>query len=157
MIEIEVSTTAFAMLCLLRTGKHLIVCDKHINPSLFFRWILCLFCYEVRLIAFILLSVSYLSRPVHLTCLTVILTGEISVYTVRWQRQRYQKHLISTTWCVSELDFMIISSRAKSKMNYLQNSSQLRLLRKCSFASLLSCDANLTKTHKSRLVKHVMC
>jgi hypothetical protein len=28
---------------------------------------------------------------------------------------------------------MNISSRAKSEMNYLQNSSQLRLLRKCTF------------------------
>jgi hypothetical protein len=39
---------------------------------------------------------------------------------------------------------MNISPRAKSEMNYLQNSSQLRLFRKCTFASLLSCDANLT-------------
>jgi hypothetical protein len=60
-------------------------------------------------------------------------------------------------WCVSELDFMIISLRAKSERNYLQKSSQLRLLRKCTFASFMSCDANLTKTYKTRLVKHVMC
>ncbi len=52
---------------------------------------------------------------------------------------------------------MIILLRAKSEMNFLQNSSQLRLLRKCTFASLRSCDLNLTKTNKSRLVKNVMC
>ncbi len=35
---------------------------------------------------------------------------------------------------------MIISPRAKSEMNYLQNSSQLRLLRKCTFRVLSSHD-----------------
>jgi hypothetical protein len=35
--------------------------------------------------------------------------------------------------CVSKLDFMIIFPRAKSEMNYLQNSSQLCLLGKCKF------------------------
>ncbi len=39
---------------------------------------------------------------------------------------------------------MNISLRAKSEMNYLQNSSQLRLLRKFTFASLMSCDVKLT-------------
>jgi hypothetical protein len=67
-----------------------------------------------------------------------------SVYQVRWQRQREKQHHLSTMWCVSELDFMNISLRAKSEMNYLQNSSQLRLLRKCTFASLMSCDVKLT-------------
>jgi hypothetical protein len=56
---------------------------------------------------------------------------------------------------------MIISSRAKSKMNYLQNSSQLCLLRKYIFASLMSCDTNLIKTNfcfinKSCADDHVM-
>jgi hypothetical protein len=35
---------------------------------------------------------------------------------------------------------MIISLRAKSEMNYLQNSSQLRLLRKCTFCVFSSHD-----------------
>jgi hypothetical protein len=56
---------------------------------------------------------------------------------------------------------MIISLRAKSEMNHLQDSSQLRCLRKCTFTSLMSCDTNLTKTFKScdkfLLNKHVMC
>jgi hypothetical protein len=46
-----------------------------------------------------------------------------SFYQVRWQRQRERKHHISTMWCISKLDFMIISLRAKSKKNYFQNSS----------------------------------
>jgi hypothetical protein len=57
----------------------------------------------------------------------------ISVYQVRWQRQRGQKRHISTMWCVSKLDYMIMSLRAKSERNYLQNSSRLRLFRKCTF------------------------
>ncbi len=73
------------------------------------------------------------------------------------QRRRQQQHHSSTMWCVLKLDFMIISLRAKSKRNYLQNSSQLRLLCKCTFASFMSCDANVTKTYKNRFVKHVMC
>jgi hypothetical protein len=56
-----------------------------------------------------------------------------SVYQVRWQRQREQQHHLFTMWCVSRLDFMIISLRAKSEMNYHQKSSQLRWLRKCNF------------------------
>ncbi len=31
-----------------------------------------------------------------------------SICQVRWQRQREQKHHLSTMWCVSKLDFMII-------------------------------------------------
>ncbi len=80
-----------------------------------------------------------------------------SVFQVRWQRQRDDSSHIFAIWRVSKLDFMIISPRAKSKMNFLQNSSQLRLLRKCTFASLMSCDTNLIKTYKYRLIKHVMC
>jgi hypothetical protein len=47
---------------------------------------------------------------------------------------------------------MIISLRAKSEINYLQISSQLRLLKKCTFASLMSCDV----AYKCCLVKDVM-
>jgi hypothetical protein len=39
---------------------------------------------------------------------------------------------LTTMWCVSELHFMIISSRAKSEINYLQKMSRFRLLRKYS-------------------------
>ncbi len=73
--------------------------------------------------------------------------AESSVFQVRRQRQRHQASHLFAIWRVSKLDFMIISPRAKSEMNFLQNSSQLRLLRKCTFASLKSCDANLIKTH----------
>ncbi len=75
----------------------------------------------------------------------------------RRQRRRQQQHHSFIMWCVSKLNFMIISFRAKSKKNYLQNSSQLRLLRKYAFASFMSCDANLIKTYKTCLIKHVMC
>jgi hypothetical protein len=64
----------------------------------------------------------------------------ISVYQVRWQRHRVLKHHLSTMWCVSELDFMNISLRAKSEMNYSQNSSQLRCLRKYTFRVFWSHD-----------------
>jgi hypothetical protein len=49
------------------------------------------------------------------------------------QRRRQQQRHSFIMWCVSKLNFMIISLRAKSKKNYLQNSSQLHLLRKCIF------------------------
>jgi hypothetical protein len=62
---------------------------------------------------------------------------------------------------------MIISLRAKSKRNYLQNSSPLRLLRKCTFATLMffshvmqSLQISLSKSVvfiKISLSKHVMC
>ncbi len=63
-----------------------------------------------------------------------------SIFQVRWQRQRDDLSHIFVIWRVSRLDFMIISSRAKSKMNFLQNSSQLRLLRKCTFRVFSSHD-----------------
>ncbi len=69
----------------------------------------------------------------------------ISVYQVRWRRQRGQQHHLSAMWCISELDFMIISLLAKSEMNYLQISSKLCSLHKWTLASLMSCDTNLTK------------
>ncbi len=54
------------------------------------------------------------------------------------QRRRQQHHYLSTMWCVSKLDFMIISFRAMLKSNKLQ--------RRCkfSFASCESCDQCLT-------------
>jgi hypothetical protein len=93
----------------------------------------------------------YLRHEHYLISLQIIFSSR------RRQRRRQQQHHFSTMWCISELDFMMISLRAKSKRNYLQNSSQLRLLRKCTFASFMSCDTNLTKKYKTRLVKHVMC
>jgi hypothetical protein len=63
---------------------------------------------------------------------------------------------------------MIISLRSKSEINYLQNSSQLRLLRKCNFRDfdvfssyvMQSLSISLSKhvvLIKISLSKHVMC
>jgi hypothetical protein len=60
----------------------------------------------------------------NLTCLVVTWHGHYFIppqtlfFTFssrRRQRRRQQQHHSSTMWCVSELDFMIISLRAKSK------------------------------------------
>jgi hypothetical protein len=75
-----------------------------------------------------------------------------SICQVRWQRQREQKHHLSTMWCVSKLEFMIISLRAKSKRNFLQNSSQLCLLRKCIFRVFWSHD----QSHITCFIKRVL-
>jgi hypothetical protein len=55
----------------------------------------------------------------------------------RRQRRRQQHHQLSTMWCVSELDFMIISLRATSKWNKYQLWRQLHLIRKCTFDVIL--------------------
>jgi hypothetical protein len=66
--------------------------------------------------------------------------AESSIFQVRWQRQRDDSSHIFAIWRVSRLDLMIISPRAKSEMNFLQNSSQLHLLRKCTFRVFSSHD-----------------
>jgi hypothetical protein len=51
----------------------------------------------------------------------------------RRQRRRQQHHHLSIMWCVSKLDFMIISLRATSKSNKKHSLKRVHLLRKCSF------------------------
>jgi hypothetical protein len=59
---------------------------------------------------------------------------------VRRQRQQQQESHSSTMWCISELDFMIISLRAKSKSNKKHSLKRVQRRRKSSFASSESCD-----------------
>jgi hypothetical protein len=47
--------------------------------------------------------------------------AESSVFQVRWQRQRDQSPHLFAMRRASELDFMIISPRTKSEINFLQN------------------------------------
>jgi hypothetical protein len=51
----------------------------------------------------------------------------------------------------------LASSEVRKKLSSKLVTIKLRLLRKCTFVSFMSCDENLTKTYKARLVKHVMC
>jgi hypothetical protein len=65
-------------------------------------------------------------------------------------------------WCVSKLDFMIISFWLKSKKNHFQNSSQLHLLRKCTFQVFWSHDQShmtcFIKRHMTCFIKwHMTC
>ncbi len=62
----------------------------------------------------------------------------------RRQRRRQQHHHLSTMWCVSELDFMIISLRATSKSNKKHSLKRVQRHCKSSFASCESCDQSLT-------------
>ncbi len=59
--------------------------------------------------------------------------AESSVFQVQRQRQRDQSSHLFAIWCVWKLLFMIVSSRTKSNLNYLRNSSQLDCLHKCTF------------------------
>jgi hypothetical protein len=52
---------------------------------------------------------------------------------VRRQRQQQQQSHSSIMWCISKLDFMIISLRAKSKSNKKHSSKRVHLLRYCTF------------------------
>jgi hypothetical protein len=51
----------------------------------------------------------------------------------RRQRRRQQHHHLSTMWCVSKLDFMIISLRATLKWNKKNSSKRVHLLCDCTF------------------------
>ncbi len=52
---------------------------------------------------------------------------------IRRQQQQQQQHHSSIMWCISKLDFMIISLRAKSKSSKKHSSKRVHLLCYCTF------------------------